>query len=511
MTTPFWARPRFVLLAIIGYCVVHFAVRLMMSHALGIDDAEQAVFAQDFSWSYRVQAPPLFTWILIALGKVLGVNILAISIIRYVLLAITFGATYATARRLIRDPRLSALAVYSFAAIYMFAFYSHHDLTHTTIMTAMLAVSWYVFVRLVQEPRLRWYLALGAAFGLGLLGKWNFVMFAAALPLACLLCPAYRPLVLTWKILPAALLCVVIVLPTVVATLQSPSDIGTAQSVLVGDASPSYLARVAQGTLRLITSAIAYPQPLLILMALAFAFPFLRGLRDVSQTTAETSHRIDAAFIGWTMAISLLLHFALVLGVGAKEFHERLMQPALFILPIYLFMLIERGVPSPRAVNAFALMVALLVPVGLAARIVVYLIGADYCGSCRNMVPFEALAGDLKAAGFSGAGTIVADGFHIGGNMRVEFPAARMIDASYPPATWPLPAGNDECLLLWQIRDDRPDSGAAKTLQSYLVEKLDGAADAPHRDGVASAPMFHSTREYRLRYRLYDQPVGDCR
>jgi 4-amino-4-deoxy-L-arabinose transferase-like glycosyltransferase len=512
MTTP-WARPRFVLFSIVAYCLVHFIVRLAMWHTLGIDDAEQALFAQDFSWSYRVQAPPLFTWILIVLGKVLGINIVAISIIRYVLLGIIFVFAYSTARRLIRDSRLSALAVYSFAAIYMFAFYSHHDLTHTTIMTAMLAVSWYVFVRLVEKPSLGWYLVLGASFGLGLLGKWNFVMFAAALPLACLLCPAYRRFVLTWKAFAAGLICIVIVLPTVIATLQGPSGLHIAQSVLVGTGAPSYVGRIAEGASRLVISAIAYPQPLLILMALVFAFPLLRGMRSASPTAAEALRRPDPAFLALTMAISLALHFGLVLGFGAKEFHERLMQPALFILPVYLFMLIERGIPSVRTVNAFALIVALLVLAGLIARVGVYLIGADYCGSCRNMVPFKTLAGDLRAAGFSGAGTIMVDGFHIGGNMRVEFPTARVIDAGYPPDTWPEPAGRGDCLLLWQIRSDRPEGSALTGLgvQSYLTEKLSGAVEAPHRDGVVSASMFHSGRQYRLGYRLYDQPVGDCR
>ncbi len=511
MTTPFWARPRFVTAAIIVYLAVHFAVRLTMWHTLGIDDAEQALFAQDFSWSYRTPAPPLFTWMLIALGKILGVNILSISLIRYTLLGIIFGFTYGTARRLIGDPRLSALAVYSFTAIYMFAFYSHHDLTHTTMMTAALAVSWYVFVRLAASPRLGWYCALGAAFGLGLLGKWNFVMFAAALPLACLLQRDYLRLVLTWKIVPAALLCAIIVLPTVATALRGPSDIDGAQSVLLGDNAPSYVARVAEGTWRLALSALAYPEPLLPLLALAFALPFLRGVR--ADNAAALPRRPDAGFLGWTMAISLALHLTLVLAFGAREFHERLMQPPLFILPVFLFMLIERGRPSPRAVNAFALIVALIVPVALGARIVVYLIGADYCGSCRNMVPFEALADDLKTAGFAGTGTIVADGFHIGGNMRVEFPEARVIDAAYPPATWPGPRGSGDCLLLWQAHDDPSNSDSARPwLEAYLAEKLGGVVGAPHSDGVASAPMFRSgTRQYRLGYRLYNEPTGDCR
>jgi hypothetical protein len=96
--------------------------------------------------------------------------------------------------------------------------------------------------------------------------------------------------------------------------------------------------------------------------------------------------------------------------------------------------------------------------------------------------------------------------------MRVEFPAARVIDAAYPPSTWPTPRGDGDCLLLWQVRDDRASDAARHWLESYLAEKLGGAVDAPHRDGVASAPMFGSdTRRYRLGYRLYDRPTGDCR
>jgi 4-amino-4-deoxy-L-arabinose transferase-like glycosyltransferase len=507
-TTPIWAQPRFVAAAIAVYLLTHFAVRLAMWHTLGIDDAEQALFAQDFSWSYRRSAPPLFTWILIALGKLIGVNILSISLIRYALLAVIFGFAYATARRLITDPRLSALAVYSFAAIYLFAFYSHHDLTHTTVMTAMIAVSWYIFVRLAETPRLGWYLALGGAFGLGLLGKWNFVMFAATLPLACLLHPDYRRLLLTWKILPAALLCVAIMLPTVVAALHGPTDLDTAGKVLGGGDAP-YLRRVGEGIVRLFASVIAYPQPLLVLMALVFAMPMLRGVRLDAAAASAFRPVLSPAFVGATIAVSLALHLLLVVAVGAREFHERLMQPPLFILPLFLFMLVERGRPSPRAVNAFAILVALLVPVALAARIVVYQIGADYCGSCRNMVPFERLADDLQSAGFSGMGTIVAEGFHIGGNMRVAFPDARIIDSDYPPATWPSARGNGGCLLVWQDRDDREGEFAPR-LHAYVVDKLGGARDAVPRAGNVAAPMYHSTRQYRLAYLLYP-PTGDCR
>jgi hypothetical protein len=504
--TPFWAKPKFVALAILAYLAVHFAVRMAMWPTLGIDDSEQALFSQQFAWSYRNQAPPLFTWLLIGVGRVFGVNIVAISLIRYALLAIAFGFAYATARRLIADPRFSALSLYSFAAIYVFAFYSHHDLTHTTAMAAMLSVAWYVFVRLAAEPRLGRYLALGAVFGFGFLGKWNFLMFAAALPLACLALPDYRRLVFTWKILPAVAICAVLVLPTALAALAEGAT-GTASGVLVGGDEP-YPVRVVEGIGRLAASALLYPQPLLPLLLIVFAAPLWRGLRIPSR--AET--RPSLAFLVWTMAISLALHLALVLALGAREFHERLMQPPLFILPIALFMLIERGRPSKRAVDIFALMLAVLVAGTLAARITVFLLGADHCGSCRNMAPFRALAADLRDAGYSGQGTIVAGGYHIGGNMRVVFPEARIVDASAPAHIWPPPRDDGPCLLLWQERDPEKTAGDRAWVESYLAGELHGPRDARRREGVVSELMFGSDkRQYRLAFALYDGAAGDCR
>ena len=303
---PFWAKPKFVALAIVAYLAAHFALRLAMWPTLGIDDAEQALFAQEFSWSYRYRAPPLFTWMLLGLGRLIGFDIVTISLIRYALLGATYGFVYLTARRLVADPRLAALAVYSFAAIYVFAYYSHHDLTHTTALSAMLAVSWYVFVRLVASPALGWYLTLGAVFGLGLLAKWNFVIFAAALPLACLLHPRFKRLVLTWRIVPAALVAAIIVLPTIIAALAIGPAAGDELGAVLGDEPGFSVQHLAEGTFRLVKAAIVYPQPLLALVALVLGAPLWRGLH--SRVRDVSAGRPDAALIGTTMAVSLALY-----------------------------------------------------------------------------------------------------------------------------------------------------------------------------------------------------------
>ena len=57
-----WSTPRNVALILAGYIALHFALRLVLPPTLGIDDAEQALFAQQWLPSYRYRAPPLFTW-----------------------------------------------------------------------------------------------------------------------------------------------------------------------------------------------------------------------------------------------------------------------------------------------------------------------------------------------------------------------------------------------------------------------------------------------------------------
>lgn len=257
---PAWAQPRNVALLIAGYLLVHMGVRLWMGPTLGLDDAEQALFAQQWLLNYRFRAPPLFTWVLVAAGDVIGTGVLAISLIRYVLLAMLFGFIYLTARRLIRDDRLAALATYSFTAIYVFGFYSHHDLTHTTALSAFLAASWYAFVRLCETPTTRWYLALGLCFGLGMLGKWNSIMFALALPLTCLLYPAYRGLVLNWRIVLAALVTAAVVLPSALWALHVGPAAGDNVATLLGREDGRFLRVLAAGTLELAIGVLLYPQ-----------------------------------------------------------------------------------------------------------------------------------------------------------------------------------------------------------------------------------------------------------
>ena len=498
---PTWARPRQVALIILAYLALHFGLRLALGPTLGLDDAEQVLFAQQWLWNYRFRAPPLFTWALLASDALAPPSMLVLTALRSALLAMIAGFTYLTARALIRDARLAALATFSFAAIYVFGYYSHHDLTHTTVLSAFLAASWYAFVRLVEQPTLPRYLVLAGACGLGLLGKWNFLMFAVALPLACLTQPAQRGLILNWRIVPAGLMTAAIALPSALWAARHGPAAGDGMATLLGDPAGSRLGGLLLGSADLALAVLVYPMPFLAIFVALLGGAAWRGLRAASEPPEPV---VGVELIGMVMLIGVTLHWLLVPLAGATNFSERLMQPALQILPIYLFMLADRGKVSASQIRHTALALIGVAVLAVAARIVVHTICP---GACRALVPFHDVAQNLRAAGFAGNGTIVVAEFHIGGNLRVEFPQARVVQIGYPPPVWPPPRGMGQCLLVWSTKVNR---GAA--FEAYLTGDLGVAADAPRREGVLSVPLPGMRGgSYRLNYRLYAMSEGECR
>ncbi len=523
MLPPFWARPRFVLSAILAYLAAHFAIRLAMGPGLGVDDAEQALFAQHYAWAYRYRAPPLFTWWLTTLSQVMPVGALALALLRYTLLGILYGFIYLTARRLLTDARLAALSVYSFAAIGTFAEGVHQNLTHSTTLAALIAITWYIFVRLAANPALKWYLALGVAFGLGVLAKWNFVIFAAALPLACLLRGNSRGLVWTWKTIAAGMIAALIVLPTFVATLQmGPPPGEDVQSVFDAAAGPG-LAAIAEGTLKLVETTITYALPLLPIVLIVFAAPLWRSLHGYwaaaptqsdSATTSAAIYRPDAMLVGATIAIGLALLWGFVLVLGATEFKVRYVYPVLLILPVWLVMVIAPGRPSHRAVSLFAIILAAATLFVIGKRVGT-ITGAVDCDLCMEMQPYPELAAQLRQAGYNGGGTILATDT-IAGNLRGVFPQARIIDPNYRRTRWPPAAGPESveqaaCLFVWQANPESP-AAPPEGFTSYLADRLAGAPDAAHESGIVSAARLPpADGTLHLRYRHYAEPNGDCR
>ena len=191
------------------------------------------------------------------------------------------------------------------------------------------------------------------------------------------------------------------------------------------------------------------------------------------------------------------------------------MHPALTVLPIYLFGRLSRRRPSTRTITAYLGIIAIFVAVVIGARLYRYAEGADTCGKCREFAPIATLAEDLRAAGFDN-GTIVANGMHMGGNLKMAFPESRVIDPAFPLALWPSRDDVDDgengmCLLVW--RDDQPDSGMRKeAMRRFALDALEVPASLAFETGRVEATLIRSsTRAYVLGFELIRENAGGCR
>jgi hypothetical protein len=296
-----------------------------------------------------------------------------------------------------------------------------------------------------------------------------------------------------------------IALPSALWALHVGPAVGDGLAALLGEPVRSRLGGLLLGSGDLALAVLVFPMPFLAIFLALLGPAAWRGF-NAREILPEPV--VSARLLGRVIAVAVFLHWLLVPLAGATNFSERLLQPALQILPIYLFMLVERGHAGERALSLYGRLVAGIVIVALAARI---LVQSACPGACRTLVPFDEVAQALRAGGFNGAGTIVVSDFHLGGNLRVEFPQARLLDIGYPPRVWPAVVGQGQCLVLWPAK-----ANAEPAFDAYLSRELGVPADAPRRDGevnVALNGRLHGakTRAYRLIYRLYEPGQGDCR
>ena len=143
-------------------------------------------FPQHFAWAYRYRAPPLFTWVLTALGQATSVGAVSIGLIRYGFLGILYGSIYLVARRLLADPQAFRPLRLQLRRHRHVRRIGHRELTHSTALAALPRRRLYAFWP-CGLPASR--LVPGARRGVrpGAAGEMDFVVFAIALPLACLL------------------------------------------------------------------------------------------------------------------------------------------------------------------------------------------------------------------------------------------------------------------------------------------------------------------------------------
>lgn len=409
-STPSHRAPWLLLLLYFG---AHIVARTLVSDALELDEAEQALWTQQLAAGYGTQ-PPLYTWLQWAMFQVAGVSVLSLSLLKNTLLASTYAFVWQAARRLMAPP-LALFAAASMLLIPQIGWESQRDLTHSVLATAVAAATLYVVVRLIEKPRPALYLALGLCAALGLLSKYSFAVYLAALGLAVLLSRDTRSMLRSPWLIAAALLALVVLAPHALWLLDN-WQLASARTLEKLDAAPGLAGGIVRGLSSLLGATLA------TLAALALAFAAIFGRAAWAPTAASPHCRLWGRYLG----LLALLMIALVVVGGATHFKGRWLQPLLFMAPLAFFCC-RPQLSTHSRLN------------WLRGTLIVFALLYLFMASMRPVFdgwrnrpdelnePAAELALALRSAGYDGRGPIVTHDPVLGGVLRVRFPQAQVV------------------------------------------------------------------------------------
>lgn len=479
--------------------------RLLAGPSLGVDDAEQALFAQAWSPNYRLSHPPLYTWLVLALDRTVGLGLPTFALLRASVLAAGWLLLYRLALDVLPDTRLAALAAASYALIYKLIYEAQAELAHALLGGTLIAAALVAFAALARKPTTGRYLLFGAMLGCGLLAKWNSAMFIVALLAGALLRPDLRPRVLDRRMGFSLLVMAILIAPSAGWVLIHWEPQPVARMVYATAPAASFgFAQMAASLGELAVSVLAFPQPFLVIFLALFATRLLP--RPIF------SGALDARLLASVAGLALIPFALMVPLLGVTSFPERWMLVALLALPIALFGFLPPAKLQAWRVRAFLGLAALAVVAALGVRIGGGQLWTGQCAECRTLIDFPGLANALRERGFTHGTIVVApDQFHLGGNLRLQFPDSRMLEPHSPIGIFPAAAGDGQCLLVRRANSPEPRR-LHESLRLFAVQDLEVPGAAAWQIGRIRVPIAGSDgRHYVVDFDLLSPGAGTCR
>lgn len=488
-----WGDPVFWDRAALAAAVIPFllAYIIRVTHYVGApaDEAEWLVSTQSWRLAYEHLHPPLGVWLGRLVQLAFGGGLYTLLVLKFSILGgfIWFG--YLTARR-IMGPSAAALAtaVAPMGMVFV-AWEPLLSYTHSLFMLFFCMVSLYVLVRLREHPTALWYALLGVSLSCGVLSKYYFIVFSAGLFAAALWATPWRRLLLDGKTFITLAVVLVACAPHFVYQFGFVEDMRGAEEVALAfrDQSSFFADRLA-GFGSFAEAFFSLLLPAIALIPLWF-FPVFR--QAPNPDLVVRSAPVRGLVWRWTavLVVGYLLG-VLIFGLTYIRTHH------LYFLGLTTFpLMVEAYVrgASARRFAWFAGLMVVLQMVAVLALVVRSYTDVEDCGKCHMYMPYDEIADDLRAQGFSG-GTIVSYStsiIDIGENLKQYFPRSRVFSVKWP-AAYPRP--RDEaaaCVVVWDA--DRVP-GMYQRLTKQKVEPLLAPISGDVAHGVIRRTLHGSER-----------------
>ncbi|MBI1914400.1 MAG: glycosyltransferase family 39 protein [Planctomycetes bacterium] len=417
----------FLVLVLAGYLAVHLLLRLALSPSLIPDEADLALFSQSLAWGYSEQ-PPLYSWLVWGAVRLLGLSVFSLTLVRMLVLATVPLMLYAVARGVLRDRHRALLCVSSLFLFPSFAWNAVNYLTHSLLVCAVsLATARSV---LLLPHRRGWlaYVALGLWLGVGILSKYNFVLFAAALFLAGLSCRPYRACLLDVRLLLSGAVTALLVLPHLLWAREHAQALWHVLAEKTGVSGSGGVERMLSGISNLLSTSV--------LLVLPFAAGMALLLRPgAARVFRPDAARPDACRLLERFFLAALLLLTVQVFAGTAHFHDRWLQPFVLLVPVYVFARLEGVGLEPRRVRHYRAVLATMALLLMATQAGRIWLGSRDDGVYPMQMSFAEFEERLSADGLDSATVLTSDRV-LGGNLRLRFPDANVFcvrQRSYHP------------------------------------------------------------------------------
>ncbi|ANL33471.1 ArnT family glycosyltransferase [Rhizobium phaseoli] len=429
-----------ILLAV--YFLLNIALRIALPHTLDLDEAEQAFYSQYLLAGYGPQ-PPFYNWIQYAIVSVTGITMWALSVPKNIILFGCYLFYGLAAREVLKSRLLPPIAMLSLITLPQVGLMAQRELTHTVALLFATSLFLFGFFRTLRQPTIGSYLVIGIATGIGLISKYNFAILPFAVFIAVLPERKWRDRLFDWRLLPAIVIAILIVLPHAfwlpdnLANASAP----TLERMTAEHEAAAGLPRIGQGLLSLVIAVLGFVALPIVVVAAAFRRDFFRALSSSSPMIRVIERMI---------VVSLLAFAGIVVFAGASDIHERWLDPCLLVLLIYLFLKLETaGLDLSAGLARFRPVVPVFMIVILAI-LLLRIVAIQYIGTyTRTNVPFANYVTELTAT--RKPVLIVAGTKFVAGNMKLEFPDVPVVIPFFPgPGVPEYAAAKGPVLVVWR-------------------------------------------------------------
>jgi hypothetical protein len=503
---------------IVLYCVIHWAIRVLVAPVYTVEEADQLLLSQSFQFGYEARQPPLLTWFYWAATRAGGISPPVIFAVKYVLLFIGLAFYYLSARNILIRPGVSAAALAAWALTFQIGWSAHEDLLSGVALMAVLSIGLHAITRILTWRAWSDWFYLGVAIGVGLLTHHLFIVFPIAMLVGIMLSPFFRDALSFGRLFLMVLVAALLYAPYVIWVGTHLDSVGDAAREYIAswEIDSAWFERAGNAAAQLGRALLEFSLPLLLFWMMLFWTLWLPIIYPIfpRRNTDEEPHElawrklfVQSAFLG-------VLVYMVSIPMGVQAYKPHWMMPVLFTLPLWLFAHVKRGGDFPVAIRGFgAVVVAFVLLVG-GGRFVEAQLEIAQCreGGCRPYSPIPAWAAALREAGFQ-QGTIVGADLHLTGNLRAAFPRARVLDASVAPDAYPVRQTNGACLVVWRdtrFNDSLNVALMPEELSTYLEQELNVRLRDKGARGAVRRPLRMSEDKAATLYFQLNRASGQC-